>query len=270
MDIVELLKIIFLAIFQGIAEFLPISSSGHLAVLGQILGIDPEANFLLAIILHLGTLAAIIVYYFRDIIAIIFKWQWQVIIRLIVATIPVGIVGVAIKLLDPESKIFNNLYLISGCFLLTAFLLFSLKKQSQSSNELKISELPFAKVLFVGFMQSVAILPGVSRSGSTIFGGLKSGLSNGESAKFSFLLGAAAIGGASILEILSLTQKTSSENFSSNSIIGLSIGFLVSGGVGYFALKILLKVLAKGKIEYFSYYLFFASILTLIVAIFIK
>ena len=269
MDIVELLKVIALAVFQGIAEFLPISSSGHLALLGNLLNINPEANFVLAVILHMGTLTAIIAFYFKDIITIIFKWQWSIIWRLVVATIPVGIVGVIIKLLDPESQLFNNLYLVAICFFVTAVMLFSLKKEKLNANSnTEIQSLPLKKVLFVGIMQAVAILPGISRSGSTIFGGLKSGLSDKESAKFSFLLGAAAIGGASLLEIADIFKQAETLNLNSHALINLFAGFAVSGVVGYFALKILLKVLGKGKIEYFSYYLFVMSLITLLIAIF--
>ena len=264
MDIIELLKVFFLAVFQGIAEFLPISSSGHLAVLGKLFNIDPESNFLLAIVLHMGTLLAIIIFYFKKIIDIVFKWQWDIISRLIVATIPVGIIGIVIKKFTNAEAFFDNLFLVSGCFLVTAILLLIVKKQSQSSSKYELKNLPFKNVLFTGIMQGIAILPGISRSGSTIFGGLKSGLSSRDSAEFSFLMGAAAIAGASLLEIMDCFQNSSELIFDSATFINLITGFIVSGVVGYFSLKLLLKILNKGKLEYFSYYLFFAAAATLI------
>lgn len=266
MDIIEFSKVVFLAFFQGVAEFLPISSSGHLMLLGKLFGIDPESNFLLAIILHFGTLFSIVIFYFRDLLNILIERNFRLIGVLIIGSIPVVIVGFTLKLLNFDEQIFNNLLLVAIGFATTGTLLNFLKhKQKQEENYIPLEKLPFFRALLVGLLQAVAILPGISRSGSTIFGGLKNKLSPKDSAKFSFLLGLIAIGGATFVEILSKLKDGGIGQFESKQLIYVIVGFFVSAITGYISLSFLIKILQKGKLSYFSIYLYIVAILTFLI-----
>ena len=119
----SLFFIIFMAIIQGIAEFLPISSSGHLEILGQLFAFDAETNATLNIVLHAGTLLAIIVYYFKELINILKKYDFDLIGKIIIATIPVGVAGIIVKSMAWDESIFNNLFVPGIGFLITATIL---------------------------------------------------------------------------------------------------------------------------------------------------
>ncbi len=260
------IQIIAMALFQGIAEFLPISSSGHLELLGALFNIREDERLTLSVILHAGTLFSMLVFYFKDIIAIFLKKQYRLIGLVIVGSVPAGLCGAAIKILNLE-RFFHNLYLVGICFILTGFLLYCLKKiQEKETEYVKLETMSFKSALWIGLMQAVAILPGVSRSGSTIFAGAKNKLQPEDNAKFSFFLAMAAIGGAALLEFLSLLGKTEdlSQGLSAGNYIA---GFAVSFASGYLALSLLLKLLKSRKIGWFSIYLFLVGALTLILNI---
>ncbi len=263
---IEYLHIILMAVFQGIAEFLPISSSGHLEVLGAVFGIAPEERLTVSIVLHAGTLVSMLVFYFRNIIGIFLKKQWRIIGAVIVGSVPAGVAGVGLKLSGCD-EIFHSLILVGCCFLITGILLLSLRKIQQKETEyIPLEKLPWKSVLFIGFIQMIAILPGISRSGSTIFAGAKCKLSPEDDAGFSFYLAMAAIGGASLIEFLSLLDKA--EKVSSGLTAGhYAAGFLVSAVSGYLALVLLLKLLKSKKLGYFSIYMLLAGALTLIYSI---
>ena len=120
--------VIFMAVIQGIAEFLPVSSSGHLALLGRLFKFDAEANVTLNIILHAGTLLSIVVFYFKELLYILLKKQYDLIFKLVIATIPVGIIGVLVKALKLDETIFDNLFFVGGGFAATATLLLWCRK----------------------------------------------------------------------------------------------------------------------------------------------
>ena len=130
----EYLQIIMLAIFQGVAEFLPISSSGHLELLGAITGVAEDERFTLSIVLHAGTLFSMLIFYFREILAVFLKKNWRLIGMVIVGSVPAGIGGVAIKLSGTES-LFHNLTVVGVCFCITGCLLLFLQKMQSRDME---------------------------------------------------------------------------------------------------------------------------------------
>ena len=261
----EYIQIIFMAVFQGVAEFLPISSSGHLEVLGAIFGVAESERFTLSIVLHAGTLLAMLLFYCKEIIGIFTKREWRIILIVIIGSIPAGVGGIFIKFSGME-EYFHNLILVGCAFIFTGILLFSLRRTQQKEIEyVPLKDLPMSSVWAIGFMQLIAILPGVSRSGSTIFAGAKCRLNPEDNAKFSFFLAMAAIGGATLLEIVCLLMLNKGSEIIQSMNTGLyAAGFLVSFASGYLALTLLLKLLKSKKLGYFGIYMFLAGTLTLI------
>jgi len=259
----SLFFIIFMAIIQGIAEFLPISSSGHLEILGQLFAFDAETNATLNIVLHAGTLLAIIVYYFKELINILKKYDFDLIGKIIIATIPVGVAGIIVKSMAWDESIFNNLFVPGIGFLITATIL--LWGQESKGNK-TLDKLSFKQSILIGLAQAIAVLPGISRAGSTISAGLKCGLAKADAARFSFLLAMPAIGGVVLVKIF-LLLKNNKFTLHSLSTSDLAIGFIVSAVVGYFSLRLLLKLLKHGDFKYFAWYLYLLGIATLVWAI---
>ncbi|MDD5597585.1 MAG: undecaprenyl-diphosphate phosphatase [Victivallaceae bacterium] len=259
----SLFFVIFMAAVQGIAEFLPISSSGHLAVMGRLFGFDAETNAVLNIVLHAGTLLAILIYYFKELLAILQKYDFKLVGQLALATVPVGISGLTVKLLGWDESIFNNLFVPGAGFLITATLLLRSRKPEAGKS---IDELGCGKSFLIGLVQAFAVLPGVSRSGSTIAAGFKCGLKSEDAARFSFLLAVPAIGGVAFVKLLMLLKNTDS-TLHSLGVSYLAAGFIVSALVGYFSLCLLLRLLKRGDFKYFAWYLYFLGLATLIWAI---
>jgi len=256
----SLLFIIFMAVIQGIAEFLPISSSGHLAILGRLFCFDAEANATLNIILHAGTLLAIIIYYFKVLIEILKKYDFGLIGKILIATIPVGVIGVIVKLMDLDKSIFNNLFVPGTGFLITATILLW---GQRFKDDKTLDKLSFKQSILIGLLQAIAVFPGISRSGTTISAGLKCGLARADAAKFSFLLAIPAIGGVVLVKIF-LLLKNSKIALHSLDTSSLAIGFVVSAVVGYFSLALLLKLLKRGNFKYFAWYLYVLGLSTLV------
>ena len=261
----SLLFVIFMAIIQGVAEFLPISSSGHLAILGRLFNFDAETNATLNIVLHAGTLLAIIIYYFKELINILKKYDFDLMGKIVIATIPVGIIGIIVKAMAWDESIFNNLFIPGVGFLITASVLLWGQK---SKNDKTLDKLTFKQSLMIGLAQAAAILPGISRSGSTISAGLKCGLAKADAAKFSFLLAMPAIGGVVLVKIFLLLKKNKFTLHSlDTSQLHLAVGFAVAAFVGYFSLALLLRLLKHGNFKYFAWYLYTLGLATLTWAI---
>lgn len=244
----SILQAIILGIVQGIAEFIPISSSGHLVILHAVFGME-ETALTFDIVLHLGTLVAILAVFWQDVFALVKKPFSKMTGLLIVGTLPVVVAGL----------LFRNAietYLRSGIWLVTAFtatgvlLVFADKITQGRKTEKEIS---YIDALIVGCMQALALPPGISRSGTTITGALARGINREAAAKFSFMLAIISIAGAGMLEAFLLFAREREE-----AAIGATpmiVGFIVSAVVGFFAIKLLLKLIKACKLRYFSYYL---------------
>jgi undecaprenyl-diphosphatase len=255
------LKIIFLAVLQGITEFLPVSSSGQLAIFGKLLNIQDSETLLITVILHAGTLLAIIIYYFNILLSLCLKKNRKIIFLILIGTIPAVIFGLFLKKSGIADKMFSNLFVPGIGLLITGTLLrFGMNKKADGTKE--IDQLTFKESFLIGIFQAVAIFPGISRSGSTIIGSLKQKLNRNAAATFCFLLAIPAIGGASFLELLSAFKDKSIAP--SDTYGALVIGFIISAVVGYFSLKILLNSLKKGSLNAYAYYCYATGIVVLI------
>lgn len=249
------LEIIILAIIQGLTEFLPVSSSGHLVVANAILqslGGGPAPDLIeVSVVLHLGTLAAVLVFYRRQIVRLLTSDR-RAIVPLIIATIPAGVIGVYIEKGLPEATkdVILESPLVAGLmFLVTALGLWWASRRPHSEGH--YTDLRPRQALAIGFLQAFAILPGISRSGATIVGGLGAGLSRESAAAFSFLMAIPVIGGAGLLKIKDAVDTGTT----STPVPTLALGFVVSMLVGIAALWLLLRMLRRGRLELFVYYL---------------
>jgi undecaprenyl-diphosphatase len=252
---------IFLSIVQGMTEFLPVSSSGHLVLFQKILGFKTPPVFF-DILVHVGTLTSVFIFFHKRIIKIIqeiISGQLKFLKILIMASIPAGLVGFLIE--SKIEDIFNSLFLLGLSFLINSAILFSIKNVKTGITQAK--DLNPKKSLFIGAFQALAILPGVSRSGSTISAGLKTGLQNKEAFDFSFLLAIPAILGALLLKTKDFFEKDSI-----NGQFSL-LGFTIAAITGYLSLKILADFVKKGQLYLFAPYTFFLGLLSIFLSFFL-
>lgn len=259
----DYLHAIILAVVQGIAEFLPISSSGHLvisdALLQQTMGTALPAQMTdsatMGIALHFGTLMSILVVYRKELIEVL--QDKHTLAMIVVATIPVGVVGLLLK--DYIDEAFHS-PLVAGCALLATavFLLAGRKLQTQTPTADKVG---LGTAVAVGLFQAVAIVPGISRSGSTIAAGMACGMKREDAARFSFLIAIPAIGGASVLE---LKDFVTGEATFSGSPWPVLIGVVVSFGVGVLALRWLIRMVVADRLHLFAFYCLVVGLATII------
>ena len=247
-----------LGFVQGLTEFLPVSSSGHLVVFQQFLSDNPP-SVAFDLMLHMGTLLPVLWVYRVDIISILkgiatdpkgedARLAWWVVL----GSIPTAILGIGFE--DMFEEIFHTPKIVGFTFLITGTFLFATKYIKDSHRDL--GEMTFKDALIIGLIQGLAITPGISRSGSTIAIALFLGLRRDLAAKFSFLLSIPAIVGAFIFKLDELTV-------SDVSTTSLGIGFAVSALSGLIALKILLKLVNSGDFSKFSYYLWSIAVLAI-------
>jgi undecaprenyl-diphosphatase len=249
------LIVILLAVMQGVTEFLPVSSSGHLAVLSNICKIDTETGLSLGIVLHAGSLLAIAAYYFRTLLGFFKKEQLHLLLMVIIGSVPAGIMGVLLKLSGLADNLFGDMLSLALGFLITASILrLTGKKKLLGNPATDLKDISVKQALTVGFAQMFAIVPGISRSGSTIAAGMLTGIKFESAAAFSFLLALPAIAGASLIEIVDLAKN----NFQLDGFnaLHLIVGFLFSALTSFAALTMLVKIIQKGKLSWFSWYLF--------------
>lgn len=239
MPIIEMLV---LAIVQGIAEFLPVSSSGHLVILGVLMGVDDESATV-EIILHAGTLASILVIYWKRILDLL-RSDRRVIPLLVIGTIPAGVIGLTIK--SRAEWLLSSPLLTGWMWILTGTMLLSLKFLPDRGDDYR--RMRWWQALAIGCFQSIALLPGVSRSGSTIVGGRLMGLGRDDTVTFSFLLAIPAILGACVLEVKDLVE----EGASVEAVYILLLGAVVAFGVGVFALRWLIWWAREGRLHWFA------------------
>ncbi len=267
----ETLLAILLGIFQGLTEFLPVSSSGHLAVLekifGQTLGFTAKEAHLFNVLVHLATVLAVILVFRKTIIelftSLFKKTEYQnfktsnrlrLVVLIIIATIPTGIIGILGK--KVFARITDSLLLIGFMFFITAILLIITHfiKKEEIYEYQKIS---FLKAFILGIVQGIAVAPGISRSGSTIACSRFLGISREKAGEFSFLIAIPAIIGAAILELPGSGLGNSGWHV-------FLLGFFAALITGYFSLKFLLVFIRKGKLHYFGYYVILAGIVSIV------
>lgn len=245
-----------LSLVQGLTEFLPISSSGHLALLQKLFGFE-KPSILFDIFVHVGTLGAVI-FYLKKELAVFGKIRiWGLVI---LGSIPAGLVGLFLN--NRIETIFNSPNLVGFSFLITAGILFSTRAVGKLTKS--IGKLSPTDALLVGLFQALAILPGVSRSGSTIVAGLWTGLDRRTAFRFSFFLAIPAILGALFLQIpKALTQESLA--VSSSYCLQAILGMVLAGIIGYGALKILETLLFQAKLWIFGIYCAIIGLLAILI-----
>ena len=250
----SIIEAIIIGLVQGLTEFLPISSSGHLVILQKLLKIDLPGN-LVEVSTHLGTLLSIILIYKNDIYDLISSFKSSktkdYILLVVIATIPSVVFVLIAK--SFILTIFESSRSVSFALIFTGIILFISHYGNYTIKKLNIS-----KGMIIGIFQALAILPGISRSGMTISIALLLGIKNVEAAKFSFMLAIPAIFGAAILTLVE-TDLNEIDDLIFPLIVAAFIAFLS----GYYALKFLIKILNNGKFYYFSIYCIFLGIISL-------
>ena len=238
-----------LAVLQGIAEFLPISSSGHIAVGQALFGIKDD-KLTVSIVLHVGTLAAILVFYWRR-ICLLLGQDRRLIGLLIVGTAPAVLVVIGMKITpwgEEIEKLLSSALVAGFMFPITGLMLIWSARHEQGDTVCR--DLGYGRALLIGVFQAFAILPGISRSGATIVAGLGSGLRRDEAATFSFLLAIPAIGGGGLLEVVKLLKQEPG----SMPLAVLGVGALVSFVVGLISLSWLVRWLQQGELYRFAWW----------------
>ena len=243
-----LLEILILAVVQGVTEFLPISSSGHLVIVESVLGL--EKNLLdVNIVLHAGTLLSILVFFWHRIWRLLGEDR-RAVGLILVGTIPVVLVGFPLKMYG-ESLLESPL--VAGALLpVTGLILIWASRRPIGTRE--YPDMSYRAALGIGLFQAIAPLPGISRSGTTIAGGLAMGLRRESAATFAFLLGIPAIGGAVLLTLIKMVRDTPTTGAAATPWAILAVGFVVSFVVGLLALWWLLRWLERGRLQWFAYW----------------
>lgn len=261
-----ILDAILLGIVQGLSEFLPISSTGHLTLTGKLMGVidpaQPEHWTAFIAVMQLGTLVSVLIYFYKDITAIITeflrdnltarkpfaqqsssaKMGWMI----IGGTIPIVVIGLTLKKVI-EGSLTKNLWVIGSTLILLAIILAVAEKVANFKREMK--DLTMKDAILMGIAQSFALIPGSSRSGTTITMGLFIGLTRDTAARFSFLLSIPAIFASGLLELVKAVK-----DLDSSMITNLAVSTVVAGISGYMAIDFLLKYLKKNSTFIFIYY----------------
>lgn len=259
------LEAVVLGLVQGLAEFLPISSSGHLALLEQLFEIKEENVLVFAVLLHVGTLISVFIVYWKDI--------WELIIELgitikdlctgkglrleerpvrklgvmiIVATIPTGIIGVLFN--DFFNSLYTSVLPIGIGLIITGFMLTTAEKMGTSKRGIK--QMNYRNALFIGTVQGIAICPGISRSGSTLFGSLVCNLDRKFAVKYVFLISIPSILGSAVFELPDAIKQGLEPG-----VVGpVIVGMVVAAVSGLIAIKTMIKIVSDKKLSFFSYY----------------
>ena len=273
------IEAVILGLVQGLAEFLPISSSGHLALLQQFFGIKEDNVLLFAVLLHVGTLISVFIIYWKDI--------WELIVELfltikdiftgkglrlderpvrklgvmiIVATIPTGLIGILLN--DFFDGLYNSIVPIGAGLLVTGCLLVIAERMGTSNRGIK--EMNFRNAIFVGVVQGIAICPGISRSGSTLFGSLLCNLDRTFAVKFVFLISIPSILGSAVME----APDAIAAGMNMSDLGPIIVGMIVAAVSGLVAIKTMIKVVSNKKLNYFSYYVWLLGIFVIAFGLF--
>ncbi|MDD3767049.1 MAG: undecaprenyl-diphosphate phosphatase [Eubacteriales bacterium] len=270
------LNAIILGLIQGLAEFLPISSSGHLVIFQKLLGLpNSEEYIVFDILLHVGTLVSVFFFYWKDVLGLIrsffgiignlFKGRVDfksgkrnLLVLLFVATLPLVVVFL---FKDKIDRVFSSSTFVGAALLVTGVILWLTDKIRQGG--LTDESASYKNALMVGIFQLFAILPGISRSGSTIFGGMLSGMKKEFAVKFSLLLSIIAVLGAAVSSVPDMVSGAGVSATATQCILGMA----VSAISGIFAIKFLVKMLSKGNFKVFAFYCWAVGIITIIMSL---
>lgn len=268
MNVIELLKYMFLGLVQGLTEALPVSSSGHLLIFKTLMDVDIDFDTL-AIITNFGSLVAIVILFRRDIIKLLnnffaylaskenkYKNDFRYCLLIIIGCIPAGLLGIVIKKLNILDMFEDNVKIVGFSLILTASLLYSIRNFKGRKTDI---EMTTKDALKVGTFQIIGLLPGVSRSGSTIVGGLFAGLTRDTAFKYSFLIYIPMSIAAMAVEMKDLVGL----NINAVTWIYYLLATIVAGIFTFLVTRLFRKVVNEGKLIYFVYYCFIVGLLVI-------
>ena len=253
---------LILGLVQGLTEFLPVSSSGHLEIGKVLLNIDVQESLSFTVLVHFATVLSTITVFFYDIKKLLtglfqFKWNQETryVSKILISMVPVLIVGLMFRE-EVESLFTGNLLMVGVALLFTALLLVSTQLVKTGNKKI-----PFLDALIMGIAQAFATIPGISRSGATISAGLLLKNNRSDVAQFSFLMVLLPIIGAALLDILSMSSSTTEVGISVSSLI---IGFLAAYLSGYMACRWMINIVKKGNLYWFAIYCALVGIVSII------
>ncbi|MEX0968269.1 MAG: undecaprenyl-diphosphate phosphatase [Bacteroidia bacterium] len=263
----SVIQALILGIIQGLTEFLPVSSSGHIEIGKVLLGVQTTDNLAFSVLVHFATVLSTIVVFRKDLWGLIkgffeFKWneETQFIAKIVVSMIPVGIVGLLFK--DELETLFEGKIIFVGAMLLfTAAILFL-----SSLVKVHDKKVNFPRALIIGLAQTIAILPGISRSGSTIGVALLLGVDKQRATRFSFLMVLLPILGATALEAKDLFDAPDPGSIGAAPLVA---GFLAAFVAGMVACTWMITIVRRGKISWFGYYCAFVGIIAILGGLFL-
>lgn len=263
---------VILGLIQGLAEFLPISSSGHLALMQQWFGIEEDKVLLFAVLLHVGTLVSVFIVYWKDVWELIKELGLTIKdiftgkglrlqerptrklgVMIIVATIPTGIIGILFN--DFFDSLYNSVIPIGIGLIITGFLLVLAERMGSSSRG--IQQMNYRNALFIGTVQGIAICPGISRSGSTLFGSLMCNLDRKFAVKFVFLISIPSILGSAVMEAPAAIES----GMDPGQLGPILVGMAVAAVSGLIAIKTMIKIVSNKKLNYFSCYVWILGLI---------
>ena len=261
----DTLQAFILGLIQGLTEYLPVSSSGHLTIVSNLFGINGEENLAFTVAVHVATVLSTLVIFWKQIVWLfkdLFKFQWnegtRYVACIVVSMIPVGIVGVFFK--DYVEDIFGSgLLVVGSMLLLTAFLL----AFSYYAHPRQKENIGFFDALVIGIAQACAVMPGLSRSGSTIATGLILGNKKESLAQFSFLMVIPPILGEALLDVMKASKEGLSAVAGDISATSLIVGFITAFIFGCLACKWMVDIVKKGKLIYFAVYCAIVGLITI-------
>ena len=263
------LQALWLGLIQGLTEYLPVSSSGHLTIASHLFGIEGEENLAFTVAVHVATVFSTLVVLWKEIAWIfrgLFRFQYndetRYVANIVVSMIPVGIVGVFFK--DKVEEVFGSGLVIVGAMLIvTALLLtFSYYAKPRAKENISIKD-----AFIIGLAQAVAVLPGLSRSGSTIATGLLLGNNKARLAQFSFLMVIPPILGEALLDTVKMVKHGTAAVMGEISLGMLAVGFIAAFVSGCVACKWMINIVKRGKLVYFSIYCAIVGVITLLLSL---
>ena len=266
------IEALILGIIQGLTEYLPVSSSGHLAIGQYLFGVDPEKALDFTIIVHIATVLSTCLILWKEIVWLfkdLFKFKWndgtKYVVNILISMIPVAIVGFFFK--DKVEAVFGSGLLVVGiCLMITAALLafsyFAKPREKENISPLH--------AFIIGIAQACAVMPGLSRSGSTIATGLLLGNKKEKLAQFSFLMVIPPILGEALLDVKDMFEVGFSEAMSGISPLAAIVGFIAAFISGCFACKWMINLVKKGKLIWFAIYCAIVGLLTIVLPFILK
>lgn len=271
---------VFLGLVQGLAEYLPISSSGHLALIQYFFGISGDSVLWFTVMLHMGTLLSIFVVYWKDIIRLLYELgrcigdickgrgprinineTRRLGFMILAATIPTGLIGVLFN--KTFEGFYSNLIVIGAGLIITGTILWIAEKFGKSNKT--IMDMRFRDAVAVGLMQGIAITPGISRSGSCLFGGLMTNLDRELAVRFAFLISVPSILGSFIFEMKDAAGTVIPAGTTGPIIAGMIVAFFA----GLFAIKAMIKIVTQKSLKGFSFYTWILGAVVVVYALFV-